>query len=61
MRNLHRRKSTERGQTLTEYVLIVVLVAVTALVVLRLFGAQIKGLFSKATSEIAQTTNSPAP
>ena len=55
------RKTGEKGQTLTEYVLIVVLVAIAALVVLKLFGAQIKGLFSKATSEISQTTNTPAP
>lgn len=55
------RKNGEKGQTLTEYVLIVVLVAIAALVVLKLFGGQIKGLFSKATSEISQTTNTPAP
>ncbi len=55
------RNSRETGQTLTEYVLIVVLVAVAALVVLKLFGAQIKELFGFATSEIAQTTNTPAP
>lgn len=55
----HRRG--QRGQTLTEYALIVVLVVVAALVVLKLFGVQIKGLFSKATQEIAETTNTPAP
>lgn len=51
----------ERGQTLTEYVLIIVLVAVAALVSLKVFGKQIKGLFGYATQEIATTTGQPAP
>ncbi len=53
--------SGERGQSLTEYTLIVVLVAVAALVVLKLFGAQIKGLLFKSTKDIATTTQSPVP
>lgn len=49
----------ERGQSLTEYALIVVLVAVAALVALKLFGKQIKGLFSSASTEIATGTKVP--
>ncbi len=51
----------QRGQSLTEYVLIIVLVAVAALVALKVFGVQIKGLFGYATKEIATTTNTPVP
>ncbi len=54
MRNTSRLN--QRGQTLTEYALIVVLVAVAILVTLKLFGTQIKALFSTATQEIAETT-----
>lgn len=56
-----RSRRGERGQGLTEYTLIVVLVAVAALVVLKLFGVQIKGLLTKSTKEIATTTQSPVP
>jgi prepilin peptidase CpaA len=56
-----RDRDKELGQTLTEYVLIVVLVAIAGLVALKLFGGQIKQLFGKASAEIAQTTGSPPP
>ena len=49
------------GQTLTEYALIIVLVVVACLVVLKLYGAQIKGLFVKASAEIAEKTETPNP
>ena len=49
----------ETGQSLTEYALIVVLVAVAALVSLKLFGKQIKGLFGQASTEIATGTKVP--
>lgn len=56
----HRRESRrEHGQGLTEYALIVVLVAVAALVAVKLFGKQIKGLFGTASSEIASGTKVP--
>ena len=55
------KHGTERGQSLTEYTLIVVLVAVAALVVLKLFGTQIKGLLFKSSKDIATTTQSPVP
>ena len=46
---------------MTEYTLIIVLVAVAALVALKLFGAQIKGLLSKSSRDIAATTGTSAP
>ncbi len=55
------KKGREKGQSLTEYTLIVVLVAIAALVALKLFGAQIKGLLTKSTKDIAKTTQSPVP
>jgi type IV pilus assembly protein PilA len=58
---MSRSRARERGQGLTEYALIVVLVAVAALVALKLFGRQIKGLFTSATTEIATTTGTRAP
>lgn len=51
----------ESGQGMTEYILIIVLVAVATLVALKLFGAQIKGLLFHASKEIATTTGTPAP
>jgi len=48
-----RGRRAESGQSMTEYVLIIVLVAVAALVSLKLFGRQITGLFTKANTEIA--------
>lgn len=56
-----RGKAGERGQTMTEYALIIVLVAVAILVVLKLFGAQIRGLFTTASKEIAEQTETAAP
>lgn len=61
MRGVRAGRTGERGQTLTEYILIVVLVAVAALVSLKLFGKEIKDLFGFATKEIANTTNSGGP
>jgi len=55
------RSNGQRGQGMTEYTLIIVLVAVAALVALKLFGAQIKGLLSKSSRDIAATTGTSAP
>lgn len=58
----NRRRQNERGQGMTEYALIVVLVAVAALVAVKLFGKQIKGLFGSAQKEIQQETGvKPVP
>jgi Flp pilus assembly pilin Flp len=42
----------ERGQTLTEYALILVLVVIGAIVVMGAFGIQVNALYQKALSEI---------
>ena len=44
------------GQGMTEYILIIVLVAVAALVVVSKFGKQIAGMFTKSSEKIESTT-----
>ena len=46
----------EDGQGMVEYVLIVVLIAVAAIVIVRTFGTQIKNLFTNAHNTIANET-----
>lgn len=46
----------EHGQGMTEYILIVVLIAVAAIVVVKLFGKKIAELFKKSTDKIDQQT-----
>ena len=47
---------------MTEYAIIVVLVAVAALVVVKVFGKQIQGLFSSAQKDIQKETGvKPVP
>lgn len=38
---------------MTEYVLIIVVVAIAALAVMKVFGKQIRGLFTHASQEVA--------
>ena len=47
--------SSERGQGLVEYALILVLVALVVLAVLLLIGPQIANVFSRVTNGIAGT------
>ena len=61
MRKFFLRNRGEKAQGLTEYTLILVLVAIAALVALKLFGVQIKGLLTKATKDVAATTGSKVP
>ncbi len=44
----------EKGQGLIEYALILVLIAVVVIVVLRLLGPQIGGIFSNINSTISK-------
>ena len=46
----------EEGQGMTEYILIVVLIAVAAIVVVKLFGKKIADLFKKSTEKIDKET-----
>jgi Flp pilus assembly pilin Flp len=49
--------SNNRGQGMTEYILIVVLVAVLAIAVIGLFGNQIRSLFSTSTKHLSGDTS----
>ncbi len=46
----------EKGQGMTEYILIVVLIAIAAIVVVKAFGNKIKELFTKSTNKITKET-----
>ncbi|MBA7527469.1 hypothetical protein ES705_19645 [subsurface metagenome] len=44
----------EDGQTMTEYILIIALVAGVAFLVLKTFGGKIKAIFEKATGKLEE-------
>ena len=46
----------EEGATMTEYILLVVLVAVAAIGVVKIFGEKITSLFTDATDKIDDNT-----
>ena len=46
----------ENGQGMTEYILIVILIAIAAIVVVKLFGKKIAELFQKSTDKIDKET-----
>ncbi len=48
--------SDESGQGMTEYILIIALIAVICIVALQAFGAQIKDLIVKSTRRIKDDT-----
>jgi Flp pilus assembly pilin Flp len=47
------RKLARKGQTTTEYVIILGLVALGSIAVILLFGNQVRGLFGAATKKLA--------
>ena len=51
---LKRLLQDEEGATMTEYILLVVLIAIAAYTVIRLFGKQIQSLFTKSTSKLTE-------
>ncbi len=53
MRELRRRK----GQGMTEYIIIVALIAIAAIAVITLFGNNIRALFGAASDATAGKTN----
>jgi Flp pilus assembly pilin Flp len=59
MRRLRDLLRSDRGQGLTEYVLIVALVAIAAIGVVTVFGRDVRELFSATTDSLAgnQATN----
>lgn len=48
--------SDESGQGMTEYILIIALIAVVCVVAIKAFGAQIKDLIQKSTRRIKDDT-----
>jgi Flp pilus assembly pilin Flp len=58
LRKLHQ---DEAGQGMTEYILIVVFIAIAVLIVLGLFRDNIKKLFRGTNSELQNVDVSPSP
>ena len=46
----------EDGQTMTEYILIIALVAIAVFAALKIFGGKISALFEKASGKIQEAT-----
>ena len=46
-----------RGQSMTEYILLVGLIALACVAVIKIFGGEIKGGFQKAAKEVRSATN----
>ena len=44
----------ERGAEMTEYILIIALIAVACVVVVKVFGGKIKDMFAKSTEKIEE-------
>lgn len=58
---LKRFLNDENGQGMTEYILIVVLVAVSAIIAVKVFGSKIIELFSKSATKIDKHTKQAFP
>jgi len=54
------RKSQQRGQGMTEYIIIVALIAVAAIAVYQLFGATVRNQTAGVAMEVAGTNGQPA-
>lgn len=52
---IRRAKSGQKGQGMTEYIIIVALVAVGAIAVISLFGGRIKEVFNKSSAAMTGT------
>lgn len=61
MKIIKRFLNEERAQSMTEYILIVVLIAIAAIVVIKAFGGKIKELFQKSTDAIDKQTSDAFP
>ena len=49
----------EEGATMTEYILLVVLIAIAAFGVIQQFGDKIRALFTKSTNKLGEAENLP--
>ena len=54
-----RFRDEERGQGLVEYALIIALVALVVIAILAVLGGQIKGVFTRASSELSKAPITP--
>ena len=59
--DLSRLHEDESGQGMTEYILIVVFVAIGVLVVLGVFGKEVKSLFRGTNTELQNVDIAPTP
>jgi Flp pilus assembly pilin Flp len=60
MKNINSQKTDRRGIAMTEYLIILAVVAVAAILVVGLFGQQIKNTFSRNTAAMAGDTQGNA-
>ncbi|MHC5081036.1 MAG: hypothetical protein ACYTHN_18650 [Planctomycetota bacterium] len=51
------RKAGKRGQTMTEYIIIVALIAIASIAIVTIFSNQIRQLFSGSAKQLAGQTS----
>jgi pilus assembly protein Flp/PilA len=56
-RFIRRARKDQRGQGMTEYIIIVALIAIAAIAVITLFGDNIRALFAGASDALSGDTN----
>jgi Flp pilus assembly pilin Flp len=56
-RKTARRRRSRKGQTLVEYALILAFISVVAISVLLRLGAQVRGIFTTMTSQLASANS----
>lgn len=52
----NKKRSSERGQSMTEYILIIALIAIAAIAAVKLFGGKIFTGFEKAADKVEKST-----
>jgi Flp pilus assembly pilin Flp len=55
MKAMRKRMSAESGQGMTEYIIIVALIAISCIVVVSIFGDNIRKIFGASTDALANT------
>lgn len=55
MKKLFPRKSS--GQSMTEYILLIGLIALACVAAIKIFGKEVRGGFEKAADEVKSATN----
>lgn len=56
-RLMKRFRKSESGQGMTEYIIIVALIAIAAIGIVTIFGENIRGLFSASSNALSGETN----